>query len=125
MSRVQLSLNVSDLDKAVDFYTRMLGSPPAKLRPGYANFAIEDPPLKLVLNAPGNGPAGTINHLGVEVATSEDVETTDARLASAGLGPSAAPKTTCCYALQDKTWVEDPDGVLWEYYAVLEHVETP
>jgi len=125
MSRVQLSLNVSDLDEAVDFYTRMLGSPPAKLRAGYANFAIDDPPLKLVLNAPGNGPAGTINHLGVEVASSEDVKVADARLAAQGLGTRAAPGTSCCYALQDKTWVEDPDGVPWEYYTVLEHIETP
>ncbi|HEY3958152.1 MAG TPA: ArsI/CadI family heavy metal resistance metalloenzyme [Streptosporangiaceae bacterium] len=125
MSRVQLSLNVSDLDAAVAFYTRLLGSPPAKLRPGYANFAIGDPPLKLVLNAPGNGPAGTINHLGVEVASTGDVTHAEARLAGAGLAVQAAPGTVCCYAHQDKVWAHDHDGLAWEYYTVLEHVEAP
>ena len=119
MSRVQLSINVSDLDAAVAFYTRLLGTAPAKLRPGYANFAVVDPPLKLVLNAPGNGPGGTINHLGVEVSRAE------ARLAAEGLPVEPEPGATCCYALQDKVWAHDPDGVAWEYYTVLEHIETP
>jgi catechol 2,3-dioxygenase-like lactoylglutathione lyase family enzyme len=125
MSRVQLSLNVSDLDAAVAFYTRLFGTPPAKLRPGYANFAVEDPPLKLVLNVPGNGSAGTINHLGVEVATTAGVTEAETRLAAAGLPVDPRPGAVCCYARQGKVWAHDPDGLAWEYYTVLEHVETP
>jgi catechol 2,3-dioxygenase-like lactoylglutathione lyase family enzyme len=123
MSRVQLSINVSDLDAAVSFYSRLLGTSPAKLRPGYANFAVDDPPLKLVLNSPGNGLPGTINHLGVEVESTEEVEHMEARLIAAGLTPVPEPGATCCYARQDKTWVDDPDGVPWEFYTVLEHIE--
>ena len=123
MSRVQLSINVSDLDAAVAFYSRVLGTPPAKLRPGYANFAVEDPPLKLVLNAPGNGPGGTINHLGVEVDSPAEVEQAAARLAVEGLAPIPESQAKCCYALQDKVWLHDPDGVAWEFYTVLEHIE--
>jgi catechol 2,3-dioxygenase-like lactoylglutathione lyase family enzyme len=125
VSRVQLSFNVTDLDAAVAFYSRLFGTAPAKLRPGYANFAIEDPPLKLVLNSPGNGPGGTINHLGVEVSSSEEVTSAGTRLAAKGLHTEPAPGTVCCYALQDKVWAHDPDGLAWEYYTVLQHVETP
>ena len=125
MSRVQLSINVSDFDAAVAFYSKLFGAEPDKLRPGYANFAIDDPPLKLVLNSPGNGPGGTINHLGVEVPSTDQVEQAQARLSAEGLAPEAAPGTTCCYALQDKVWVHDPDALPWEYYTVLQHVETP
>lgn len=125
MSRVQLSINVSDFDAAVAFYSRLFGTGPAKLRPGYANFAIYDPPLKLVLNCPGNGPGGTVNHLGVEVGTAGEVAAAAGRLAGAGLATDVRPGTVCCYARQDKVWVHDPDGVGWEYYTVLEHVETP
>ena len=124
MSRVQLSLNVSDLDAAVAFYSRLFGTEPAKLRPGYANFAIEDPPLKLVLNSPGNGPGGTINHLGVEVNSAEEVSSAETRLAAAGLDTEPEPGAVCCYALQDKVWAHDPDGLAWEYYTVLQHIET-
>jgi catechol 2,3-dioxygenase-like lactoylglutathione lyase family enzyme len=124
MSRVQLSINVSDLDAAVAFYSRLLGTDPAKVRPGYANFAVTDPPLKLVLNSPGNGPAGTINHLGVEVASTAEVDQAAERLATAGLDPEPEPGAVCCYARQDKVWVRDPDQVPWEYYTVLEHIET-
>lgn len=124
MSRVQLSANVSDFDAAVQFYSRLF-CPPAKLRPGYANFAVDDPPLKLVLNSPGNGPGGTINHLGVEVASTDDVAEAEARLAAEGVATGAEPGTVCCYARQDKVWARDPDGVAWEYYTVLEHIETP
>jgi catechol 2,3-dioxygenase-like lactoylglutathione lyase family enzyme len=124
MSRVQLSINVSDLDAAVAFYSRLFGVEPAKLRPGYANFALDDPPLKLVLNSPGNGPGGTINHLGVEVISTEEVTQAGTRLAAEGLDPDPEPAATCCYALQDKVWAHDPDGVAWEYYTVLEHIET-
>jgi catechol 2,3-dioxygenase-like lactoylglutathione lyase family enzyme len=125
VSRVQLSFNVTDLDVAVAFYSRLFGTAPAKLRPGYANFAIEDPPLKLVLNSPGNGPGGTINHLGVEVSSAEEVTSAGTRLAAEGLDTEPAPGTVCCYALQDKVWAHDPDGLAWEYYTVLQHVETP
>jgi catechol 2,3-dioxygenase-like lactoylglutathione lyase family enzyme len=125
MSRVQLSINVSDFDAAVAFYSRLFGAQPAKLRPGYANFAIDDPPLKLVLNSPGNGPGGTINHLGVEVGSTGEVGQAEARLAAEDLTTDSRPGTECCYARQDKVWVHDPDGVAWEYYTVLEHIETP
>ena len=125
MSRIQLSINVSDFDAAVAFYSRLFGAAPAKLRSGYANFAVEDPPLKLVLNSPGNGPGGTINHLGVEVGSTGDVAQAEARLAAAGLTTEAEPGAVCCYARQDRVWARDPDGVAWEYYTVLEHLETP
>jgi len=125
MSRVQLSINVSDFDAAVAFYSRLFGAAHAKLRPGYANFALDDPPLKLVLNSPGNGPGGTINHLGVEVGSAGDVTHAEARLSAAGLPTEPEPGATYCYARQDKVWARDPDGVAWEYYAVLEHIETP
>ncbi|MGH3279300.1 MAG: ArsI/CadI family heavy metal resistance metalloenzyme [Trebonia sp.] len=125
MSRVQLSLNVTDLDAAVAFYSRLLGTGPAKLRPGYANFAVADPPLKLVLNSPGNGPGGTINHLGVEVTSTEQVTDAGTRMAAEGLDTDPQPGAVCCYALQDKVWAHDPDGLAWEYYTVLEHIETP
>ncbi len=125
MSRVQLSINVSDFDAAVAFYSRLFGTEPAKVRPGYANFAIDDPPLKLVLNSPGNGPGGTINHLGVEVDSTDEVNSAGDRMAAEGLDTKPAPGTKCCYALQDKVWAHDPDGVPWEYYTVLEHIETP
>lgn len=125
MSRVQLSLNVTDFDAAVAFYSRLFGTAPAKLRPGYANFAIDDPPLKLVLNSPGNGAGGTINHLGVEVSSTDEVNSAGDRMAAEGLDTEPAPGTKCCYALQDKVWAHDPDGLPWEYYTVLEHIETP
>jgi hypothetical protein len=125
MSHVQLSINVSDFHTAVAFCSRLFGTPPAKLRPGYANFAVDDPPLKLVLNSPGNGPGGTINHLGVEVSSTGEVTHAEARLAADGLAAEAEPGATCCYARQDKVWAHDPDGVAWEYYTVLEHIETP
>ena len=124
MSRVQLSINVSDFDAAVAFYSRLFGAP-AKLRPGYANFAVDDPPLKLVLNSPGNGPGGTINHLGVEVGSTEDVSQAADRLEAEGLDTKPEPGAVCCYAVQDKVWAHDPDSVAWEYYTVLEHIETP
>ena len=113
MSRVQLSINVSDFDAAVAFYSRLFGTAPAKLRPGYANFAIADPPLKLVLNAPGNGPGGTINHLGVEVGSTEEVTQAGTCLDAAGLDTEPEPGAVCCYARQDKVWAHDPDGVAW------------
>jgi catechol 2,3-dioxygenase-like lactoylglutathione lyase family enzyme len=118
MSRVRLSINVSDFDAAVAFYSRLFGTTPAKLRAGYANFALDDPPLKLVLNAPG----GTINHLGVEVGSAGEVAQAGTRLDAAGLDTEPEPGAVCCYARQDKVWAHDPDGVAWEYYTVLEHI---
>jgi catechol 2,3-dioxygenase-like lactoylglutathione lyase family enzyme len=118
-SRLQLALNVNDIDQAVAFYSKLFGTGPAKLRPGYANFAIAEPPLKLVLlENPGQG--GSLNHLGVEVADTGAVETEQARLAQAGLAPDVAGEATCCYARQDKFWVQGaPDGESWEIYTVL------
>jgi catechol 2,3-dioxygenase-like lactoylglutathione lyase family enzyme len=125
MSRVKLAINVSDFDAAVAFYSRPSGTLPAKLRPGYANFAIDYPPLKLVLILPGNGSGGTINHFGVEVASTKEVTQAGTRLDAEGMDTEAEPGAVCCYARQDKVWAHDPDGVAWEYYTVLEHVETP
>jgi catechol 2,3-dioxygenase-like lactoylglutathione lyase family enzyme len=118
MSRVQLALNVTDLDRAVEFYTKLFGTEPAKRRPGYANFAVSDPPLKLVL-LEGPTAGGTLNHLGVEVASADEVRVAGARLAATGLATAAEDGVTCCYAVQDKVWVDDPDGAPWEIYTVL------
>jgi catechol 2,3-dioxygenase-like lactoylglutathione lyase family enzyme len=117
--RVQLALNVNDLTESVAFYTKLFGTEPAKLRPGYANFAIAEPPLKLVLlENPGQG--GSLNHLGVEVADTGAVETEQTRLAEAGLASIDERDTTCCYARQDKFWVTGaPNGERWEIYTVL------
>ncbi|MDQ2748569.1 MAG: VOC family protein [Actinomycetota bacterium] len=119
MSRVQLALNVNDLDEAIGFYSKLFDTEPAKIRPGYANFAIAEPALKLVLIAnPGKG--GSINHLGVEVADVDTVDAEQSRLAEAGLALVDERGTTCCYAKQDKFWVQDaPNGERWEIYTVL------
>src|SRR5689334_13847155 len=109
MSRVQLALNVSDLDGAIDFYSKLFGTAPAKTRPGYANFAIAEPPLKLVL-IEGAGEPGTLNHLGVEVASTDEVGAAQARLSDEGLACATEEQVACCYALQDKVWVDAPDG---------------
>jgi catechol 2,3-dioxygenase-like lactoylglutathione lyase family enzyme len=122
MARVQLALNVSDLDSAVAFYTKLFGTEPAKLRPGYANFAVADPPLKLVL-IEGHGEPGTMNHLGVEVPTTDEVAATQQRLAGEGLATAVEDEVACCYAVQDKVWVDAPDGEPWEIYTVLADVE--
>src|SRR5579859_1676275 len=124
MSRVQLALNVNDIEEAVSFYTKLFGTEPAKRRPGYANFAVAEPPLKLVLlENPGQG--GTLNHLGVEVADTGTVEAEQARLAEAGLAAIEERDTTCCYARQDKFWVTGaPGGERWEIYTVLADSQT-
>jgi len=123
MSRIQLALNVGDIDASVDFYSKLFGTGPAKRRPGYANFAIAEPPLKLVLiedpGGRGDGVAGALNHLGVEVGSAEEVAEATGRLSAEGLAPEVQESTTCCYALQDKAWVNDPDGAPWEVYTVL------
>jgi len=124
VSRVQLALNVADIDAAVDFYTKLFGAEPAKRRPGYANFAIDEPPLKLVL-IEGSGTPGTLNHLGVEVFSTEEVAAAHVRLVDAGLAAAPEDGVTCCYAVQDKVWVDDPDGAPWEVYTVLADAETP
>ncbi len=124
MSRLQLALDVDDLDVSIAFYTRLLGTEPAKVRPGYANFAVVDPPLKLILmENPGRG--GSLNHLGIEVADVDAVDTLQTRLAADGLASRDERGTTCCYAKQDKFWVENtPDGEQWEVYTVLEDSAT-
>ena len=122
MSRVQLALNVSDLDSAVDFYSKLFGAQPAKLRPGYANFAIDEPPLKLVLFS-GDGEPGTINHLGVEVMSTDEVTDAQRRLSGGGLDTGEQSNVNCCFAIQDKVWVNAPDGEPWEIYTVLADAE--
>jgi catechol 2,3-dioxygenase-like lactoylglutathione lyase family enzyme len=124
VSRVQLALNVDDIEESVAFYSKLFGVEPAKRRPGYANFAVAEPPLKLVLlENPGQG--GSLNHLGVEVADIDTVDTEQARLAAAGLALADERDTTCCYARQDKFWVQGtPNGESWEFYTVLEDSAT-
>jgi catechol 2,3-dioxygenase-like lactoylglutathione lyase family enzyme len=122
--RVQLALNVADIDEAVDFYTKLFRTEPAKRRPGYANFAIAEPPLKLVL-IEGHGTPGTMNHLGVEVSSTSEVAEAQQVLAGAGLVTATEDNVTCCYAVQDKVWVDDPDGAPWEIYTVLADAEMP
>lgn len=114
MSRVQLALNVTDVDAAVDFYSKLFATPVAKRKPGYANFEIADPPLKLVLIEAPEG--GTLNHLGVEAETGDEVMAAEARLADNGLATTGIDDTVCCYATKTETWVTDPDGAAWEWY---------
>jgi catechol 2,3-dioxygenase-like lactoylglutathione lyase family enzyme len=123
-SRVQLAINVSDLEAAVEFYGKLFGAEPAKCRPGYANFAIADPPLKLVL-IEGEGSGGTLNHLGVEVASTAEVRAAADRLAEEGLDTRTEDRVSCCYAVQDKVWTADPDGAPWEVYQVLADAPDP
>jgi catechol 2,3-dioxygenase-like lactoylglutathione lyase family enzyme len=118
MSRVQLALNVSNLDQSIEFYSKFFKTPPAKVRPGYANFAIEQPPLKLVLIENADH-AGSLNHLGVEVFSTDEVSDAAVYLAGVGLTTRGEDETTCCYAVQDKVWVDGADNVPWEVYAVL------
>jgi catechol 2,3-dioxygenase-like lactoylglutathione lyase family enzyme len=122
--RVQLAINVDDLEESIGFYSKLFGAEPAKVRPGYANFAIADPPLKLVLlENPGQG--GSLNHLGVEVADTDTVDAEQTRLAGVGLASVDERDTTCCYARQNKFWVEGaPNGERWEIYTVLEDSQT-
>jgi catechol 2,3-dioxygenase-like lactoylglutathione lyase family enzyme len=123
MSRIQLALNVDDLTEAITFYSTLFDTEPAKVKPGYANFAVAEPPLKLVLiENPGKG--GSINHLGVEVESSETVHSEIARLAGAGLFTEEEMNTTCCFATQDKVWVTAPDDEKWEVYTKLADADT-
>ncbi|HUO38859.1 MAG TPA: ArsI/CadI family heavy metal resistance metalloenzyme [Mycobacterium sp.] len=123
MSRVQLALNVDDLDEAIAFYSRLFDTEPAKVKPGYANFVVTEPPLKLVLlENPGQG--GTLNHLGIEVASSDTVHAEIARLGERGLITEEEMNTTCCFAAQDKAWVTGPGGERWEVYTVIADSDT-
>lgn len=124
MSRVQLALRVSDLEGSIAFYSKLFGAEPAKLRPGYANFAITEPPLKLVLIEGGDGEPTHIDHLGVEVENSELVTEAAKRLTDAGLVTLEENNTSCCYALQDKVWVQGPGGEPWEFYTVKADADT-
>jgi len=124
MPRVQLALNVADLDAAIGFYSKLFATPPAKVRAGYANFAVADPPLKLVL-IEGHGEPGSLNHLGVEVETTDQVASTQRRLTDEGLPTATEDEVACCYAVQDKVWVDAPDGEPWEIYTVLADAEMP
>ena len=117
--RVQLALNVTDLDRAVDYYSRLFGTEPHKRRPGYANFAIEDPALKLVLFE--NADAGErINHLGVETETQEELDQAARRLQTVGLAQRIEDNSTCCHATQNKVWSSEPDGLAWEWYRITD-----
>ena len=118
--RIQLALNVEDLEASERFYTDLFGVGPVKRKQGYVNFAIQEPPLKLILFEGGTG--GTINHLGIEVATSENVADAINRLEQADMAIDVEEQVTCCYASQDKVWATGPDGEKWEYYTVLADV---
>jgi len=124
MSRVQLALNVADLEEAIDFYSKLFATAPAKVRPGYANFAVASPPLKLVLIESDRTVAGSLNHLGVEVETTEEVAQAEGRLSKAELATVTEDQVACCYAVQDKVWVDGPGGERWEIYTVLADTET-
>ncbi|MFC7341854.1 ArsI/CadI family heavy metal resistance metalloenzyme [Saccharopolyspora griseoalba] len=118
MSRAQLALRVGDLESSIAFYSKLLGVEPAKLRPGYANFAVAEPPLKLVLIEGEAGQDTAIDHLGVEVESTEQVDAATERLAALGLFTETEQDTTCCYARQDKVWVHGPGREAWEVYVV-------
>lgn len=117
MSRVQLALNVADLDESIEFYSRLFRTTPAKVREGYANFSIADPPLKLILFANAGEP-GSLNHIGVEVDSTEQVAAAIAQAAADGFTQDVQDNVSCCFAVQDKTWIQGPDNA-WEFYTVL------
>lgn len=121
--RLQLALDVTDLDASIAFYTKMFATEPVKVRPGYANFAIADPPLKLVLFE--NAVGGTINHLGVETETAGEVTAAEARLTDEGLETTGVDDTVCCYAEKTETWVDGPDGTRWEWYVKKGDTDVP
>jgi hypothetical protein len=123
MARVQLALNVDDLGEAIAFYSKLFNTAPAKVKPGYANFAVAEPPLKLVL-IENRGHGGTLNHLGVEVESSAAVHTEIARLTNEGMFTEEEIGRTCCFATQDKVWVTGPAGEKWEVYTVLADSES-
>ena len=124
MSRVQLALRVADLEGSIAFYSKLFGAEPAKRRPGYANFAITEPPLKLVLIEGTAGEPTRMDHLGVEVETTGEVTAAASRLAAAGLATATEEDTACCYAVQDKVWVTGPGQEPWEVYTVKGDADT-
>ncbi|WP_052848991.1 ArsI/CadI family heavy metal resistance metalloenzyme [Streptomyces avicenniae] len=124
MSRIQLALRVADLEGSIAFYSRLFGTPPAKRRAGYANFAVAEPPLKLVLIEGEEGQGTGLDHLGVEVASTGEVAAATARLRDAGLATAEENAVSCCYALQDKVWVTGPGGEPWEVYTVTGDADT-
>ena len=121
--RVQLALNVENLDEAVAFYSKLFGAKVNKRKPGYANFAIDEPPLKLVLLEVPGAPE-RLNHLGVEVFEQSDVDAAIARLSAAGIAGKVEIDSTCCHAVQNKVWSSDPQGARWEFYRVLADSES-
>ncbi len=121
--RVQLALNVKNLDEAVDYYSKLFDAKVNKRKPGYANFAIDSPPLKLVLFENPDADE-RLNHLGVEVFDDEDVHAATERLKAAGMAERVEDAQTCCYATQNKVWTSDPQGMRWEWYRVIEDSET-
>jgi catechol 2,3-dioxygenase-like lactoylglutathione lyase family enzyme len=124
MSRVQLALRVADLEESIKFYSKLFDAAPAKRRPGYANFAIAEPPLKLVLIEAQAGEETRMDHLGVEVTSTDEVAQATDRLKTAGLATFEENDTACCYALQDKVWVTGPGSEPWEVYVVKADAET-
>jgi catechol 2,3-dioxygenase-like lactoylglutathione lyase family enzyme len=122
--RLQLALNVTDLDEAIDFYSKLFNTPPYKVKPGYANWAIENPPLKLVIFENADAEPGSINHLGVETETAEEVVAAEARVSAAGLCTTGIDDTICCFAEKVETWVEGPKGHRWEWYVKTADHET-
>ncbi len=118
--KAHLALNVSNVDESIGFYKKMLGIEPSKVRTGYAKFDVQNPPLNLTLNQSVNASKGSLSHLGIQVATSEDVTALKQRWEAEGLVTREELQTTCCYAVQDKAWVHDPDGNEWEAFVVLE-----
>jgi predicted enzyme related to lactoylglutathione lyase len=119
VSRIQLALNVSNLDGAIEFYSKFFKTEPAKVRRGYANFSIDEPPLKLVLME-NEGAPGSLNHLGVEVFSTNEVTAASEYLSSVGMATRVEESTTCCFAVQNKVWVDGVDGSPWEVYTVIE-----
>ena len=126
--RLQLALNVSDLDRSIDFYSRLFGEDPAKIKEGYANWSLAEPPLKLVLfercPTDDGDTARDINHLGIEVDSTDEVTEIEARLAASGLETTGVDDTICCFAGKTETWVVDPDGHRWEVYVKTSDHET-
>lgn len=118
--KAHLAINVKDVEASIDFYRNMLGIEPSKVRTGYAKFDVENPPLNLTLNQAAFTGKGALSHLGIQVATTDDVIAMKTAWEAKGLTPREEMQTTCCYALQDKAWVKDPDGNEWEVFVVLE-----
>jgi catechol 2,3-dioxygenase-like lactoylglutathione lyase family enzyme len=118
--KAHLALNVHDVARSIEFYKKLLGIEPSKVRTGYAKFDVQNPPLNFTLNENRFGERGALSHLGIQVASTDDVLAMREKWIAAGLLTRDEMQTSCCYALQDKTWVKDPDGNEWEVFVVLE-----